>query len=75
MSQEEITSFLKRNKTKWFRSNDLSRALKISKPSINRCLSRMRKYSEVKEKNVKVMLRSKFGFIKKEVPFYAFKRL
>jgi len=75
MGQEEIQGFLRRNKPKWFTSNQLSEALHISRQNINKCLGRMRKYSEVKEKKERVLLRGKLGLISKEVPFYSFKKI
>lgn len=75
MGQEEIAKFLRRNKAKWYSSSQIARAVNVSKPSINKCLDRMRRHSEVKERKVRVMLKGKLGLIGKEVPFYCFKRL
>ncbi len=73
MGQEEIDRFLRRNKRKWFTSNQLAAALKVPKTCVNACLSRMRKYSEVKEKREKVKAKCRVGFHYREVPFYSFK--
>ena len=76
MSQEQIINHLRKYQPKWFNSSELSKELGISKPSINKCLSRMRKHNEVKEKTVKVMFRGKLGSsISKEVLFYSYKRV
>jgi len=77
MSQQAIVDFLKKYQPRWFNSNQLAEALQTSKSSINTCLGRMRKHSEINEKKMKTMLKGgKFGgFINKEVIFYSFKRL
>ena len=75
MSQEEIVGFLRKYRRKWFNSGELAEALKVSKPSINKCLLRMRRYNEVNEKTVRVLLRGKLGsLVSKEVPFYSYRR-
>jgi hypothetical protein len=74
MGQEEIIGFLKRNRADWFTSSQIVNAVKVSRPSVNRCLVRMRKHSEVNEKMERVWLKGKLGFISKEVPFYSFKK-
>ncbi len=68
MGQQEITKFLSKNKTKWFTNLQLSKAIKVSHTSTNTCLARLRKYNEVKVKQVKV----KQGFITKEIPHYQY---
>lgn len=73
MGQQEINDFLKKHETQWFNTNDIVKVLNISKAWINKCLSRMRKYSEIKEQRVKVIFRSRFGIIHKEIPFYSYK--
>jgi transposase len=74
MGKEEINRFLHRNKAKWYSSSQIAQAIGVSRPSVNKCLGRMRKHSEVQEKRIRVMLRGKLGFIPKEVPFYSYKR-
>jgi len=73
MGQEEIARFLRKYQRRWFNSSQIAEAVKVSRPSVNRCLERMRKHSEVKEKRVRVMLRGKLGFVCKEVAFYSCK--
>lgn len=74
MSQEQIGKFLEKNKAKWYTSSQISQAIGIRRESTNKCLSRMKKHSEVKEKKIRVMLKGKLGLIPKEVPFYSYKR-
>jgi hypothetical protein len=74
MTQGEIVSFLKKNKNKWFTANQLAAALRVAPSSVNRCLVRLRKHSEVKEKTQKVIFKSRHGLIKKGVSFYSSKR-
>lgn len=74
MGQDDINNFLRRYRNKWFSSNELAEALKVSKGSINRCLGRMRKHEEVNEKTVKVVLRSGYVMVYKGVALYSFKK-
>ena len=74
MGQQEIVDFLKKCQDEWFSSADIAEALLVSKTSVNSCLCRMRKHSEVKEKKERVRMRSGFGFHFREVLFYSFKR-
>ncbi len=76
MGQEEIRDFLRKYQAEWFNSNELAEALGICKASANRCLQRMRKHDEVKEKTVKVLFKGKLGSsISKQVPLYSYKRV
>ncbi len=77
MTQQDIVDFLRKYERIWFNTNEISEALKVSVSSVNRCLVRMRKRSELNEKRVRIMLKGgRFGgLINKEVSFYSFKRL
>lgn len=47
MGQQEIYSFLKKYKTKWFSSKELADKLKVSSGSITSCLQRLKKWDLV----------------------------
>ena len=53
MGQEEIESFLRENKGRWFNVNQLSEALNIPKVNVGACIKRMRKYNELHEKSIR----------------------
>jgi len=75
MTQGQVMDFLRKYRRKWFNSTELAEALKVSRPSINKCLLRMRRYDEVNEKTVRILFRGKLGSsISKEVLFYSYKR-
>jgi hypothetical protein len=76
MGQEEIRDFLRKYQLRWFNSNELTKALGISKASMNRCLQKMKRHNEINEKMIKIMFKGKLGsLISKEVPFYSYKRV
>jgi len=54
MSQQEVYSFLKRNKGRWFSIGEIADAIRVQRETVTVNLQRMRKFSEVKEKWVKV---------------------
>ena len=56
MGQQEVYDFLKKNKTKWFFSKEISKGLKVSIGSVTNCLKKLRKtraidFRETKRKN------------------------
>lgn len=56
MGQQEVYSFLKRNKNKWFTSREISKGLRSSMGSVTNCLKKLRKsraidFREAKRKN------------------------
>jgi Mn-dependent DtxR family transcriptional regulator len=42
MGQQEVYSFLKRNKKRWFLSKDISKRLGVSIGSVTNCLKKLR---------------------------------
>ena len=42
MGQQEVYSFLRRNKKKWFFSKDISKKLGVSIGSVTNCLKKLR---------------------------------
>ena len=73
MCQEQIYNFLRRNRGRWCSSAEMSRRLNLPRQTVNTGLRRLRKYSEVREKKMRVLLRGKLGVIPKEVSFYSYK--
>jgi predicted transcriptional regulator len=74
MSQQDISDFLKRHRNRRFRRKEIAKAIGVSHDSINRCLNRMMKYSEVNEEKVRISLRGgKKAVIQREVTFYSYK--
>jgi len=56
MGQQEVYSFLKRNKNKWFHSKEISKGIRVSIGSVTNCLQKLRKsraidFREAKRKN------------------------
>jgi len=75
MTQQDILDFLKRYQPKWFNSNEIAEALRLSKTSVNNCLKRMRKHSEVKERTVRIHSINRLGVRNNRgVLFFSFKR-
>ena len=70
MGQEEIVSFLGENKGKWFNVSQLSLALDASTDSVHACIKRMRKYSELNEKFVRLQFKRN---ISRDVLHFSFK--
>ena len=70
MGQEEIVSFLGENKGRWFNVSQLSLALNVPKVNINVCIMRMRKYSELNEKFVRLQFKRN---ISRDVLHFSFK--
>lgn len=75
MGQEDIIGFLKRDRMGWYNSRQIASALRVSVSSVNCCLSRMRKHSEVKERVLPLVQRSGMGRYARGVSFYSFKKL
>lgn len=69
MGQEEILQFLKKNKNKWFCVKEISKNTGSSCTSVNCCISKLRKYSEILYKTVRV--KRTYGYA--NVPLYSFK--
>lgn len=69
MGQEDIVQFLKKNRNKWFCVRDISKNTGSSCKSVNCCLGKLRRYSEVFRKTVKV----KHSFGVRNIPLYSFK--
>ena len=53
MGQQEVYSFLKRNKSKWFLSKDISKRLGSSIGSVTNCLKKLREYKAINFKKAK----------------------
>jgi len=56
MGQQEVYTFLKMNKKKWFFSKDISKKLNVSIGSVTNCLKKLREnrainFKETKRKN------------------------
>jgi hypothetical protein len=75
MSQEQILGFLRRNKAKWYTSSEISKGVNLSKVTVNTGLRRLKKYDEVQEKKLRVMLKGKLGLIPREITFYSVKNM
>jgi len=45
MSQQEILKFLKKNKTRWFCSNDIIKELKLANSTTSHNLKKLRNYN------------------------------
>lgn len=69
MGQEDIIQFLKKNKNKWFCVKEISKNTGSSATSVNCCISKLRKYSEVLHKTVRV----KHAYGHRNIPLYSFK--
>jgi len=69
MGQEDIIQFLKKNRSRWFCVREISNNIGSSCTSVNCCLSKLRKYSEVLHKTVR--LKHSFGY--RNIPLYSFK--
>ena len=50
MSQQEVSDFLKRYRTKWFTSKEIAEKLKVSTGSVINNLSKLRKSKQIKYK-------------------------
>lgn len=51
MGQQEVYDFLKKNKSKWFTSKDISEALGVSIGSVTMSLKKLRKTNIIKYTN------------------------
>lgn len=70
MGQEEIVSFLRENKGKWFNVSQLALALDVSAENVHTCVKRMRKYSELNEKAVRLQFKRN---VSRDVLHFSFK--
>ena len=48
MGQQEIYDFLKKHKTKWYTSRDISNQLKVSIGSVTNCLKKLRQTNSIR---------------------------
>ena len=62
MGQQEVYIFLKRNKTKWFLSKDISKRLGTSIGSVTNCLKKLRENNAIKFKGTKRKNQFKYRF-------------
>ena len=53
MGQQEVYIFLKKNKTRWFLSKDISKRLGTSIGSVTNCLKKLRETNSIKFKDTK----------------------
>ena len=63
MGQQEVYIFLKRNKSNWFLSKEISKKLGVSIGSVTNCLKKLRESKAInfKETNRKNQFKNKFG--------------
>ena len=47
MGQQEVYDFLKKNRTKWFNTKQVTKMLKTSIGSVTNCLAKLRKSNQV----------------------------
>lgn len=47
MGQQEVYDFLKKNKSGWFNTKQVSKELKVSIGSVTNCLAKLRKSNQV----------------------------
>ena len=64
MGQQEVYSFLKRNKNKWFFSKEISKRLGASIGSVTNCLKKLREYKAISFKGTKRKNQFKYRFKK-----------
>ncbi len=62
MGQQEVYNFLKRNKTKWFFSKDISKRLGVSIGSVTNCLKKLRESKAVNFKGTNRKNQFKYKF-------------
>ena len=62
MGQQEVYIFLKRNKSKWFLSKDISKRLETSIGSVTNCLKKLRKNNAIKFKETNRKNQFKYKF-------------
>jgi Mn-dependent DtxR family transcriptional regulator len=62
MGQQEVYNFLKRNKTKWFFSKDISKRLKVSIGSVTNCLKKLRENKAINFKGTERKNQFKYRF-------------
>jgi len=53
MGQQEVYNFLKRNKSRWFLSKDISKRLNVSIGSVTNCLKKLKQNNAIKFKETK----------------------
>lgn len=54
MTQVEVYKFLKNHPNKWFTSNELIKKIKVSRPSLNTSVRKLKFYKEIKVGNKKI---------------------
>jgi Mn-dependent DtxR family transcriptional regulator len=64
MSQEDVYLFLKNNKGKWYKSKDISKALKISQGSITTSLKKLREHNLIDYKSTERKYQYQYRFKK-----------
>ncbi len=47
MGQQEVFDYLKKHKSKWHKSKEISKGLKVSIGSVTNCLKKLRKTSSI----------------------------
>ncbi len=62
MGQEEVYSFLKRNKNRWFFSKEISKRLGVSIGSVTNCLKKLRENQAINFKGTKRKNQFKYKF-------------
>ena len=70
MGQQDIITFLRKEKEKWFNASEISRKLNVSVGSVLACLRRLRKSKLIDFSSKK----TKSGTVKKNVFVYRFKK-
>ncbi len=62
MGQQEVYSFLERNKNSWFFSKEISEGLGVSIGSVTNCLKKLRKSNAINFKKTKRKNQFKYRF-------------
>lgn len=62
MGQQEVYTFLKRNKGKWFYSKEISKRLGASLGSVTNCLKKLREYKAISFKGTKRKNQFQYSF-------------
>jgi len=64
MGQQEVYSFLRRNKNRWFLSKDISKRLGVSIGSVTNCLKKLREGKAITFKETEWKNQFKYRFKK-----------
>jgi len=62
MGQQEVYNFLKKNKSGWFLSKEISKRIGISVGSVTNCLKKLRKSKEISFKETERKNQLKYRF-------------